>query len=72
MTYPAPCLSDPADIILANDLIAGLGGIPALEEAAGRAEYARDLGNAVCFRQWRRVARLVSMMARPGVRGTIH
>ena len=72
MTYPAPCLSDPADIILANDLIAGLGGIPALEEAGARADHARDLGNVVRFRQWRRVARLVSMMARPGVRGTIH
>ncbi len=66
-----PYIADPAELAVAHDLIAGFGA-RAADEATARADRARDRENVVQFCRWRQVARLVTLLARPGVWGTIH
>lgn len=66
-----PYIADTAALAAAHDLIAGFG-TKAADEAAARAARARDRDNVVQFCRWRQVARLVTLLARPGVWGTVH
>jgi hypothetical protein len=71
MPDPAPYITDAADLRIAHELIAGFGRFAA-DEAGARADRARDVGNVVRFCRWRQVERLVTLLVRPDVWGTIH
>lgn len=66
-----PYISDASDLATAHELISDFG-TRAADEAVARAADARDNDNVIRFCRWRQVARLVNLLARPGVWGTIH
>lgn len=66
-----PYISDASDLATAHELITDFG-TRAADEAVARAADARDNDNVIQFCRWRQVARLVNLLARPGVWGTIH
>ncbi len=66
-----PYISDASDLATAHELISDFG-TRAADEAVSRAADARDNDNVIQFCRWRQVARLVTLLARPGVWGTIH
>ena len=66
-----PYIAHLSDVAIAQDLMAQYGPVAA-EEAAARAGQARDRDNVVQFCRWRQVARLVTLLERPGAWGTIH
>lgn len=55
----------------AADLLARFGDY-ALQEAAIRAEGARDRGNAIHFCHWRQTERAIEMLSGAGDSDTIH
>jgi hypothetical protein len=66
-----PYIADASDLATAHELISDFGP-RAADEAVARAADARDRENVGQFCRWRQVARLVTLLARPGVWGTIH
>lgn len=68
---PAPFLADRRCVADADTLITLLGGAAA-EEAAARADRARDIGNHLHFCHWRQVERLIDLLSEPRAIGTIH
>lgn len=47
-------------------------GEAAAREADVRAARSRDLGNHILFTRWRRVARMIALLADRKVRGRLH
>ena len=66
-----PYIADRSDLAEAHELMADYGPAAA-EEAAARANQARDRDNVVRFCRWRQVARLVTLLEQPDAWGTIH
>jgi hypothetical protein len=55
----------------ALSLLANFGDF-AGQEAAQRADAARDIGNHINFCHWRQIERLVVMLGTPQILGTVH
>ncbi len=66
-----PYIADLSDLAKADELMADYGPAAA-EEAAARANQARDRENVVQFCRWRQLARLVTLLEQPDAWGTIH
>jgi hypothetical protein len=66
-----PYLADRGSCFDAVELIAAYGAA-AGNEAAARADYCRDRGNAVNFCRWRQIERLILLMSIDRAVGTVH
>jgi len=71
LSHQIPFFVNANDVREAQALIAHFG-IEAGDEAAGRAEASRNIGNHIDFCRWRQIERLVAMLNQQISAGTIH